>query len=165
MSNKQYSVELLKFVRGVTTSMLKNFPDDKVAFQPAPTDNHLLWILGHLAHTTDWFASLLDGKDAGGTPKTYGALFDSKSKPKADRKAYPPLSELRKEFERSFNRLVAAVEASSDADLAKPAPGDTGGFVSTRLDAVMKCVWHEGWHTGQLGSLRRALGLPPAMGG
>ena len=49
------------------------------------------------------------------------------------------------------------------ADMLKATVTDSHGFAKTRMDVLIRAAWHEGWHSGQLGSLRRALGLPTIM--
>jgi len=39
----------------------------------------------------------------------------------------------------------------------------SGGFFDDILDGLKITAWHEGWHAGQLSSLRRAIGLDPAL--
>jgi uncharacterized damage-inducible protein DinB len=153
----------LQFARKVLTDVVKSIPEDKATWQGAPTDNHLIWTLGHLAQSNQWFANLLDGKP-NTTPEGYEALFGYKSAPVNDPAAYPPLAEVRQAFEETFARLVAAAEATADELLSQPTVTDSGGFAKDRLHVLELVAWHEGWHAGQLSSLRRAPGLPPGLG-
>jgi hypothetical protein len=36
----------------------------------------------------------------------------------------------------------------------------THGFADTKMDLLYKLAWHDGWHLGQLTTLRKFLGLP-----
>lgn len=163
LTEKQRALSGLRFARAITANLLKEFPADKVTFQPSPTDNHVLWNLGHLACTYQWMGSLLDGKPKA-TPEKYDELFGGKGTPVSDPKKYPALAEVRREYERGFDRFIAAFEATKDADLNKPVLGEGYGFVTDRLDAATKATWHEGWHAGQISSIRRALKLPGVIG-
>jgi uncharacterized damage-inducible protein DinB len=160
---KQRALDGLRFARSLTASMLKDFPEDKVTYQPCTSDNHVLWNLGHLAATYQWLAAMLDGEPRT-IPAGYDELFGGKSKPVSDPTKYPSLTELRRAYDKSAERFIAAFEATSDDELTKPAIGETYGFVSDRLDTAFKGAWHEGWHQGQISSIRRALKLPPVMG-
>lgn len=159
---KAAAVALLTWVHGTTEALVKSIPTDKSTFQPSACDNHMLWTVGHLASAYSWFASLIDGKTAP-IPDSFDKLFGSKSKPCDDCAAYPPLDEVRKVYSAAYQRLADAVSGLKPADLHKPPAAEAHGFATSRLDAVYKAVWHEGWHSGQLSSLRRALGLPPMM--
>ncbi len=165
--SKAEAIALLEWVHAFTTKMADGWPADRVAFQTAPTDNHLLWTLGHLATTYAWFTGLLTGSMGSGPaaalPASYTELFGYKSTPKPGAAAYPPVAEVKAHMNATYAQFLAALKATPEADLAKPCAMDTGGFASTRMDAVMKGVWHDGWHQGQLSSLRRALSLPPVM--
>ena len=164
---KADALKLLDWVHGFTTRMIETWPADKAVFQTAPTDNHLLWTVGHLATTYGWFVGLLTGSMAAGAagalPANYNELFGYKSAPKPSENDYPTLSEVRRHMDATYGQMVAALRAMPEADLGKPCAMDTGGFATSRLDAMLKACWHDGWHQGQLSNLRRALGLPAVM--
>lgn len=161
-SPRQAAVDSLKFARKVTNDLVNNFPEGKATHQPAATDNHLLWNLGHLATTYLWLTGLAGG-DAGKLPDSYSVLFN-KDKPTSDPKKYPPLAEVRKAFDDQYNRFIAAFEKIPDAALNDSIADKCGGFANTKLDLAHRAAWHEGWHAGQISSVRRALQLPPVMG-
>jgi len=163
MSTRQHAIDLLKFVRGVTLGVMKDWPSDKLAFQTSPADNHPLWVMGHLANTDAWFAGVLGAPEIA-LPARYMALFDMGSKPAPDAGAYPPAEELRREFERSRKVILGWAESAPDAAFKADLKEKTGGFASDPLDALFKVAWHEGWHGGQVATLRKALGLPSFIG-
>jgi len=156
-------VASLRFARSILDGLCKDFPEDKLTYQPAMTDNHLIWTLGHLAVTNQWFAGLLDGQPAT-LPERYEERFGYKSKPNPDRDFYPPLSDVQRYHEASFARLVRAAEQLTDDELGSPCAQDSGGFARDKGEVLERAVWHEGWHAGQISSLRRSLGLSPVMG-
>ena len=160
---KQRALANLRFVRSINEKLFTGFPENKEAFQGCPTDNHLAWTIGHLALSNAWFRSLVDGSKPD-LPENFDALFGGKSTPKPDAKAYPALAELKRHYAQQFDKLLSAIEKTSDADLAKPCMSDSGGFASDRLEAADRTAWHEGWHGGQVSSMRRALGLARVMG-
>jgi hypothetical protein len=161
-SPRQSALDSLAFAHKVTNDLATSFPEDRIAYQAAPTDNHLLWTLGHLAMTYQWLSSFLGVK--GTLPESYGALFGGKSKPSGDSKAYPSLSELRKNYLAQYAAFVDAVKRLPESQLSDSIADKTGGFAPTKLDLVQRASWHEGWHGGQLSSIRRALNLPPVLG-
>lgn len=163
MSSRQQAIDFLKFVRGVSEGILNGIPDDRMTMQAAPTDNHPLWVLGHLASTDVWFAGVL-GIPGVTVPDSYNALFGMGSKPVSDRTVYPPVSELRQYFNTSRAAVLKWYESASDAALKTPLTEKTGGFMNDPIDGAMKLGWHEGWHMGQAASVRKALGLKPVMG-
>ena len=157
------AVELFKWVHEMTGKLCAGFSESQMLTQPSPSDNHLLWQIGHMATGYAYFASMLDGK-----PSTLGEMYDKLfgwgSKPSSDTSTYPAHAEIRRIHDEQYTRILRAASALSDADgLSAPAT-DSGGFAKNKLDVVSKCIWHEGWHQGQISGLRRALGLPGVMG-
>lgn len=156
------AIALLAWCHEYTGKLCAGFPEDKLTAQPSPTDNHLLWQIGHLATGYAWFASMLDGKSSSvGEP--FDKLFGWGSTPTSNIGAYPDHAMVRKVHDDQYQRLVKAAEALDDDAATAPLPKEAGDFATSKLDVVQKCIWHEGWHQGQISSLRRALGLPKAM--
>lgn len=157
------AVANLRFARTILDGLVKDFPAEHLTYQPAMTDNHLIWTLGHLAVTNQWFAGVLDGRPAV-LPAEYDALFGYKSKPNPDLAAYPPFEEVKRHHDLQYARLIRAAEALTDDDLTAGCADQTGGFCKDKGEILEKAAWHEGWHSGQVSALRRSLGLPPVMG-
>lgn len=76
----------------------------------------------------------------------------------SDRSKYPPLSEILRYNQATFDAFRAAAAKLTDNDLTAKALAGADSFLSHRLDAVLTAAWHEGWHAGQLAMLRRSLG-------
>lgn len=156
---KQLALDNMKFAHAYAQKLTKDFPDSKALFQSCPTDNHLLWTLGHLATTNGWFAILLDANAKSAIPETFNALFGMESKPSPDPKAYPPIAEIRKHFEDSFALVVKLFDATPDAQMTAEPATNGYGFCTSKVDVALKSAWHEGYHLGQIASLRKALGI------
>jgi len=163
VSARQRALDALVFARGMTRDLVQRFREDQSLYQAVPTDNHLMWTLGHLAVSFDWFAGLLDGKPSQ-CPERYQSLFGFKSEPNSDPAAYPGLAEVVDWFERTYERFIAGVKAMGEGDMLLATMGDSFGFAKDRLEVIERAAWHEGWHAGQLSTLRRSLGIPPIMG-
>jgi hypothetical protein len=162
MDAKTGALAALRMSRGLFNQLIADFPADKAAFQPCPTDNHLLWFLGHMPFGYAYFAQVLGGKITD-PPEAWKPLFGPGSKPEPDAKKYPPIAELKASFDRTFDEFLAIVEKMPVEDLAKP-PAISADWLPNRLAALHAVIWHEGWHGGQLASVRKALGLPNVMG-
>lgn len=158
------SSALMRFAHKMLADMAAGIPDERACEQLPGAYNHKLWTLGHMAHSNQWFACLIDGQPMT-SPQEWETLFGMKSKPTGNPAEYPPVADMRAAFEASIDRLCAAVESLNDAELAGPTAGDGAGFVNDKLDSALKTVWHYGWHLGQIASLRKGLGLPSMMGG
>lgn len=152
-------VASIRFAASYADNHLNAIPDEHALTQLAGADNHLAWTLGHQAISRAWFASSLSGSMPQ-MPDTYNGLFGMNSRPSTDPGMYPPLDELRSQYNAALQALLGALASLTDADLATPSIGDSSGFLTTKLDAAVKAAWHEGWHGGQLATLRRGLGIP-----
>lgn len=160
---KSRALASLRAARAINDKLLKGFPSANLLTQNAATDGHVLWQVGHLGLSASWFASLIDGAPVG-VPAKYNELFGPGSKPMPDGGIYPAYSDVSRYYETEFKRLCEAAEQTPDIDITLPPAFDSGGFVNDRLHAIELCVWHEGWHGGQISTLRRSLGLPGIMG-
>ncbi len=156
-----YHIEFIDFAHGMIDKA-SVWPADKMTAQAPGQPNHCLWTLGHLASTYDWGAGVIDGKPSG-LPENYNTLFGMGSVPSPDAKAYPSVDEVRAEYKRAFARLRAAAAGLTPAQCAESVSAATGEFASTKLDLVHKLAWHDGWHLGQLATLRKFLGLPALL--
>lgn len=162
-SPRQHAVNVLKFARQVSSDFLSGIPEDKLTYQSCPTDNHPLWVMGHLASTDAWFAGIVGVKGAR-FPEEWQKLFGMGSTPSSDRSIYPPLAEVREVFDKNRQLLIEWLEGATDAQLAMPLSKETHGFALDPIDFLIKGAWHEGWHMGQVASVRKALGLPKIVG-
>lgn len=161
MNPRQHAVALLEFARKVSNDMLKDIPEDKLTFQSCPTDNHALWVMGHLAGTDAWMGSTLNIPGIK-VPQSVIEAFRSGTKPSA--KGNPPIADVRKAFHESHAALVAWLREAPESALAVDLKAKTGGFATDTIDAMLKLAWHEGWHMGQVAGVRKALGLPNVAG-
>lgn len=152
----------LKWVRGMTDNMVSDFPADKATFQPWSGENHVVWSLGHLASTYVWLTGVLGGK-AYEMPASYNETFKPGKAPTADATKYPAIAEVKQHFDGAFKTFLTTVEGLSEEQLGAPLKDSLGGFASTGWDVLDRATWHEGWHAGQISSVRRALGLPPKI--
>lgn len=163
MTPRQHAASLLKFTRAISMGILKDYPEDKYTFQTSPADNHAMWSMMHTAMTDAWIGGVV-GIPGVSNPQGWDKLAGGGSKPVNDAKKYPSLAEVKKVFEGNRAAVLAWLEKASDKELTASLKEKTGGFAEDVLDGMFKLSWHEGWHFGQVATLRKALGLPPTMG-
>lgn len=161
MHIRDHLIAHLVTARGVTDKLIDGMPDDALTHQTCPTDNHALWTMGHLAGADCFFGGMCGAKTH--QPDTYQALFGMKSKP-GPRHLYPPVQAVRDTYKATRAALLDWLRNASDADLCQDLREKSGGFVTDPVSAMMIAAWHEGWHGGQIASIRKALGLPPVFG-
>ena len=157
---------------------LAGFNDVTHVRQVPDLPNHVAWALGHCALTMHTVAAKFDGKP---TPRddfvtgdgTQGSrdrgVFDTEavafgSRPEERHDRYPRLDRCVQIYNSAADRLAAAIRQADEATLDKPVPwGATGASIPLWALAV-RMVFHNGFHTGQIADLRRALGFKSIFG-
>ncbi len=128
-------------------------PDD-LWRQPEPQSNALLWLLGHVALHRWTLLSRCDPK----TPKfPWGEAFARGGKPGAAEKAVP-LADLLRFFRETSARLVERLAELSDAELSASIGRKLPSGEETLRGMVAFFLFHEAYHVGQIGYLRKLLG-------
>jgi uncharacterized damage-inducible protein DinB len=110
------------------------------------------WTVGHLLESRIKALVLLG--DA--RPNPYTAQFGHA--PATDGSDYAPLSEMLTEWQSLDAALEAAIVSTRDADRPLARSGVHGE--STVRDQLAFLAWHEAYHTGVVGAMRKSAGLP-----
>jgi len=158
--------------RPLAARYLPGFTDTNRISQAVNLPNHVAWSLGHCALTMHRVAEMADGApvptsdfDAGGAvghsgdaPRAFSPEAVSfGSRPVADANAYPGLARCIEIYNAACERLAAAVRSAPEATFIKVikwGPAEAPWWM-----LVFRMVFHNGFHTGQIADLRRALGL------
>ena len=122
--------------------------------------NHAAWIIGHLAYSSQFLATLF-GADQTSTPG-YAELFGMSSKPTDDPTRYPSKQQLLQALEAAHELSLQAMAKADDSVLQQPNPVEPLAKAAPTVGdlAVMLMTMHEGVHIGQLSAWRRAQGMP-----
>jgi uncharacterized damage-inducible protein DinB len=116
----------------------------------------IAWIVGHMLHHRNQIAAAIGcAAPAVGLYRFADTATDGRD--------YPVVDELRTAWADFSARLVPAVNALSDDELAGPSPIALPHGEQTLLDALRFVVWHETLHLGQLSMLRSQHGLTPLV--
>jgi len=157
------SVESTKALVG---RYLVGFDDQTALAQPTGLPNHVIWNLGHLALTMSRVTEKLDARppdlacfsSGGSTPQAFGlesVAFGSQ--PSTPGQSYPSLARATEIFNESVDRLAGAVRNAGDARLQDTTPWGNGTTTLSML--IVRMVFHNGCHTGQMTDTRRALNM------
>jgi uncharacterized damage-inducible protein DinB len=142
---------------GLLQANLQGFTLDNASNAPAHGGNSLSWLLSHIIASRQG-ALLISG----GAPLWDGARLErwaqgAAALTNADDAA--PLTELHADLAATQAALMAHLSTLDDEALAQPTPyGEPVGGV------LMFLTIHEAYHVGQVGLLRRTLGLSNAIG-
>ena len=114
----------------------------------------IAWLLGHILDFRCQLTTLL------GTPKESPFSVGFATSSATDGADYPTVAEFLQHWKQIEADLEAALEAAGEATIRRTV--ESGGFHAGRpiLDAVAFCVFHEAYHMGALGAVRKTLGLP-----
>jgi uncharacterized damage-inducible protein DinB len=137
---------------------LDGIPHEESLKAPRDGGNSLNWVLGHLVSTRNLVLDLL-GQSSVITPEQ-AVVYRGEG---GDPSRFLPLDDLKLALERSQEAIVSGLKQQTAEGLNTPAYGSTVG----EMLAVLS--FHEGYHGGQIGLLRRSLGhegviKPPKLG-
>jgi len=125
---------------------------------PTERNNAMLWIAGHLVHTRAQLLGLLgESFDTG-----WGDRFN-RGASIGDPAGYPGRENIERMLREVSSRLQSKVAGLTDAQLAQPSTVDIPGG-KTVADQVAFFAFHDSYHVGQLGFIRKALGYPALAG-
>jgi uncharacterized damage-inducible protein DinB len=119
---------------------------------PAGGGNSLNWVLGHLVATRLIVASLARGEPMG--DDEIHSVYNGQEWASFDPARAYPLERLVALLDQSQESLRAILPGLTDERLAQPA------LLGTVGETLAFLTFHEGYHSGQLGVLRRTLGKP-----
>ena len=125
---------------------------------------HVAWQVGHIAMAQ--FRLAIDRirppqpGDDDLIPPVYFQLFGKDSVPNPDPAAHPPAAEIRDVFDRVHAQVLKELPLIDDASLDLP-PLKPHRLFNTRIESLYWAARHEMLHCGQIGLVRRELGLTP----
>src|SRR4051812_38758455 len=140
---------------------LDGFTEEEALAQPPGGGNCVNWIVGHIIMHRNHMLRALGREPAWDAESD--ARYDRGSPPVTGAEGALPLAALAGALVRSRDAVLAALAATTDQQLA-PAPAEASGSatgpIGRRLALLMV---HEGYHAGQVGTLRRIGGRAGAI--
>lgn len=129
---------------------------------PRPAGNSLNWVVGHLTSSRHGLLAMLGEPEfwPGDGPKRYARGSD----PIEGEEGAESWDRLVSLFDGSQALLIARVGRMDEAALAAPPPPGGTQFGSENVAELLATFsFHESYHVGQTGVLRRLLGKPGAI--
>jgi DinB superfamily len=149
-------------VRAVVRMNVEGITHEESLAQPEPGGNCFNWVMGHLVATYNNSLPLLGQEPVRG--KEALARYDRGSEPVRDASEAAPLSELLAAWNETVDRVDAGLAALSPEVLDRPAPFSPGGDPNETIGTLVSTVlFHQTYHAGQLGLLRRVAGKEGAI--
>ncbi|HEX3704770.1 MAG TPA: DinB family protein [Vicinamibacterales bacterium] len=137
---------------GILAAGIRDLTDqDAKARSRSGTGPSIAWTIGHLCHYKITVLELL------GHPRKNDFAARFEHTPASDGSDYPPLADLAASFA-ALDRDLCAVLTSSADRLEAPMPGGGPHDEKRILDTVLFLTWHEAYHIGAIGAIRREQG-------
>jgi uncharacterized damage-inducible protein DinB len=141
---------------------LQDLDHEDTLLLPDAGGNCLNWVLGHVVSARSMVLML-----AGATPTLTGegmSVYRRGSHPEGT-SGFADLAKLRAMFDQTQEQLIPALTALSEQALngAVPEEHRRPPLTGTLGDALIRLHYHEGYHNGQIGLLRRLAGKPEAI--
>jgi hypothetical protein len=132
---------------------LNGVREDQVLMRPGPSSNPMLWVAGHLVQSR---TQLLR---AFGPPRQlpWENLFATGSLV-GDALIYPSIGEVEAVWRSASQELMRRLESAPPNRFDEPAPDWLVTRDHTLGGAINYAVYHEAYHIGQLGFIRKWLG-------
>jgi len=150
----QYKLNTMLFDK-----VLDGFQDSEQFTRPNDKGNSVNWVAGHLTSARFSVANMLGVEDQCPWGKLYeggnGLMEQSK---------YPSLTEIKSAFKDISAKLEAKLAGASEDVLTKEPPWKAPGMEPSVRGSVAFMSFHESYHLGQLGYLRKFHDLEGAFG-
>lgn len=163
-SGLRLAIEQIRFAREYTRSLLDTIPEQLWFEQPAGAPSCVAWQVGHLAMAQYGLCLFRIRGRAEADLTLMSSAFRKKlsrgTTPDPDPATNPAVSEIREVFQRVYQQSLAEMPDYSEAVLQEPVD-PPWAVQATKLGCLLFCSHHEMIHAGQLGLLRRLLGLAP----
>ena len=153
--------KMFRVSHGALLMNLEGIDHERSLVQPSPAGNCINWVLAHIIASRDQLFGLLGLEPALGEA---GKRYRRSSEPVRGAEEALPFADLIGALERSQERLVSALSEIPDERLADPFDGARYPGRPTHVgDLLLFVHFHETYHVGQVGLLRRLAGMEGAI--
>ncbi len=160
----QVVLPTFRFALTYSQKLLEGVEDAQMCAQPVADRliNHPAFVIGHLAWTTDQWASMIGATR--GVPEEWRERFAPGSPVLPERSWYPAKRELVAAWEGAHGRMVQAAMNASPEVLSGTPPERVQKMFSNMGEVIAGVMSsHTAVHLGQLSAWRRAMGYPTAF--
>ena len=144
---------LMDIVDNLYAKALHGLDPAELTRTPAENSNPMVWMAGHLAQTRVRLGRLLGVEREVPWP----SLFQ-RDRPAPGSERYPALADIRHEWDQAGAALRARLRSMSETELYGDLEVKIPSTDGTLEGAIVFALFHEGYHVGQMGYVRRTLG-------
>ncbi len=135
---------------------LEEVTEEESLINPEPAGNHLNWLLGHIVASRGLILGLAGGKAV--LNKKEAFIYRRGANPK-ETNEFVAFDRLKEAMTESHERLTLRLEEMTEEDLLKEAkPFTKEGKPGPLIDKLTFLNFHEAYHVGQVGLMRRLIG-------
>ena len=159
----QGTIGQLQFARDYVRQLLEATPQELWFEIPEGLPTNVAWQIGHL--TVSQYGLLMfrvrgrKPEDLELIPGRFRKAYSRESVPSSDQQAQMPADELMERLHAVYSTAMAELQQVEPQVLLEPVDMPYAAY-PIKLGAIMFCPMHELLHAGQIGLLRRRLGLP-----
>jgi uncharacterized damage-inducible protein DinB len=140
-----------------------DFTQEESLCQPEPQGNCLNWVLGHLLRVYDRVLPVLGQAPVMGLERL--ERYGRGSTPLCEPGDAVELKELLSAWDEAVKRLDAGLATLTEERLDEPAPFSPTNYSKETMRSLLTTIFfHQSYHAGQAGMLRRMAGKPGAIG-
>ncbi len=148
-------IQQFSMCQGLAKMNIGDIGDQEALFRPQPGANSMSWIIGHVVAVRDALLPVLGEECV--LPQRPAVLLIRGIQPVGAEAI--SFTDLRTAFDTSFERIVAGIGRLTDEALGAKAPFSPSNRPDETMGSLLpKMTFHEAYHIGQLGILRRLLG-------
>jgi hypothetical protein len=144
---------LMDIVDNLYAKALHGLDATELTRAPTENSNPMVWMAGHLAQSRVRLARLLGVE----RDVPWPSLF-LRGSPPPESEGYPALAEIRREWETAGSALRSRLRTMTDEELYGELQVKIPSTDGTLEGAIVFALFHEGYHVGQMGYVRRTLG-------
>lgn len=149
-------------IQRVLRSNVEGISHEESLIQPQPTGNCLNWVIGHLVVAYQLVFPLLKQEPVISEERL--KPYARHSSPLRDRAEALPLPELLAAFDKASERVDAGLTRLTPGRLDEPAPFSPAKNPKETVRSLLASIsFHQAYHAGQTGLLRRIAGKPGAI--
>jgi hypothetical protein len=149
----EHVLGLMDIVDNLYARALHDLDPDELTRTPSEQSNPMVWMAGHLAQTRVQLGRLLGIAQ----PVPWPTLF-KRGSPPPDIAAYPSLAEIRDVWQTAGAALRTRIRELADQQLCESLQVKIPSTDGTLRGAIVFALFHEGYHVGQMGYVRKTLG-------
>ncbi|MFI5370876.1 MAG: metalloregulator ArsR/SmtB family transcription factor [Candidatus Eisenbacteria bacterium] len=159
---REMLVRMFALAHGALHMNLEGITHEESLVQPQPGGNCIQWVVAHIVATRDQCLRLIGAEPV--LPAELGKRFTRPAAALTDPGDQRPLADWIADLDRSQERIAVAVSAFPTDRLAEPFDGARlPGRPTTLAEALAFFHFHESYHVGQVGLLRRLVGRGGAI--